>query len=55
MQYDCIYFLRNTEGMVPLPNTIDEANEVLPSQFEMGILNGHSLVMLEQVMTQVKH
>ena len=52
-QYDTIYFLRNTPGMVPLPNTIDEANEMLPNLFETGILNGHTLVMLEQIITQV--
>ncbi|XP_064619187.1 dynein axonemal heavy chain 10-like isoform X2 [Lineus longissimus] len=52
-EVDCIYFLRNTPGMVPLPNTIEEANDMLPSYFEMGILNGHSLVMLEQVITKV--
>ena len=50
---DCVYFIRNTPGMVDLPNTIDEAHEILPKFFEFGILNGHSLVMLEQVITQV--
>lgn len=50
---DCVYFIRNTPGMVDLPNTIDEAHEILPQFFEYGILNGHSLVMLEQIITQV--
>ena len=50
---DCVYFLRNTPGMVSLPNSVDEANEDLPALIEMGVLNGHSLVMLEQVITQV--
>ena len=50
---DCIYFMRNTEGMVNLPNSIEEANETLPVLFEIGILNGHSLVMLENVISQV--
>ncbi|PIK48528.1 putative dynein heavy chain 10, axonemal isoform X3 [Apostichopus japonicus] len=49
---DCVYFIRNTPGMVDLPNTIDEAHEILPQFFEYGILNGHSLVMLEQIITQ---
>jgi hypothetical protein len=48
-----IYFLRNTPGMVPLPNSVEEANEMLPAYFEFGILNGHSLVMLEQIIGQV--
>ncbi len=50
---DCVYFLRNSGGMVPLPNNIEEATETLPAMFEVGVLNGHSLVMLEQVITQV--
>lgn len=50
---DSVYFLRNTPGMVPLPNSMEEANETLPAFFEMGILNGHSLVMLEQIISQV--
>ena len=48
-----VYFLRNTEGMVPLPNTMSEANAELPKCFEVGILNGHALNMLEQIITQV--
>ena len=52
-QGDCLFLLRNSEGMVPLPNTIEEATETLPSYFETGILNGHSLLMLEQIITQV--
>lgn len=48
-----VYFLRNTPGMVPLPNSSEEANSELPGYFEMGILNGHSLVMLEQIISQV--
>ncbi|CAH1801914.1 unnamed protein product [Owenia fusiformis] len=50
---DCVYFLRNSPGMVPLPNTVEEACRELPELIEVGILNGHSLVMLEQVITQV--
>ena len=53
MDYESIYFLRNSTGMVPLPNSIEDAEAMLPNQFEMGVLNGHSLVMLEQVITQV--
>lgn len=50
-----VYFLRNTPGMVPLPNSAEEANSELPGYFEMGILNGHSLVMLEQIISQVNY
>ena len=51
---DCVYFIRNTPGMVDLPNTMEEALDMLPKFFEYGILNGHSLVMLEQIISQVK-
>jgi len=50
---DSVYFLRTTEGMVPLPNTISEAEMTLPGLFEMGLLNGHSLLMLQQVINKV--
>ena len=52
-QRECIYFLRNTEGMVQLPANIEEAQQQLPAVFEVGILNGLSLVMLEQIISQV--
>ena len=51
---DSVYFLRTTEGMVPLPNTIGEANATLPGLFEIGLLNGHSLLMLQQVINKVR-
>ena len=50
-EQDSVYFMRNTEGMVALPSSMEEAAENLPALFEIGILNGHSLVMLEQVCT----
>ena len=50
---DSIYFLRNSPGMVILPNTVEEAQQELPGYFEVGVLTGHSLIMLEQVITQV--
>ena len=50
---DCVYFIRNTPGMVELPSTVEEARTMLPKFFEYGVLNGHSLVMLEQVISQV--
>lgn len=52
-EYDSVYFLRTSEGMVPLPNTLDEANSTLPGLFEIGLLNGHSLTMLQQLINKV--
>ena len=48
-----MYFLRNTAGMVPVPNTVDEADVVLPQYFDYGLLNSHPLYMLNQVLTKV--
>ena len=50
---DSVYFIRNIPGMVPLPNNKEEAKEMLPGYFETGLLNGHSLVMLEHIISQV--
>ena len=50
---DAFYFVRNTTGPVPLPSSLDEANQTLPPVFEFGSLNGQSLSMLEQLLTLV--
>jgi hypothetical protein len=39
--------------MVPVPNTLDEAETTLPEYFDYGILNAHPLYMLNQVLTKV--
>ncbi|XP_071945421.1 dynein axonemal heavy chain 10-like [Antedon mediterranea] len=52
-EQESVYFLRNTPGMVELPATISEASEMLPMFFEIGVLNGNSLVMMEQIISQV--
>ena len=49
----CIYFLRTTDGMVPLVNNAEDANIELPDYFEMGIQNGHSLIQLQQLIRDV--
>ena len=48
-ELDSVFFMRTTSDMVSLPSSMEEANELLPELFEIGVLNGHSLVMLEQV------
>ena len=50
---NAFYFVRNTTGPVPLPTSLDEADEMLTPIFEFGSLNGPSLVMLEQLMTLI--
>uniref|UniRef100_H2ZL67 Dynein heavy chain tail domain-containing protein n=1 Tax=Ciona savignyi TaxID=51511 RepID=H2ZL67_CIOSA len=49
----CVYFLRNISGVIPVPNDIEEANATLSTYVETGLLNAHSLVMLEQMIAQV--
>ena len=53
-QTNAFYFLRTTTGPVPLPSTIDEANEIMPSLFEFGLLNENdTLLMLDQLLHNV--
>ncbi len=49
----CIYFLRNTPGAVPVPNSQNDANNTLPKYFDFGILNSHPLYTLNQMLTKV--
>ena len=49
----CIFFLRNTEGVIPSFATAQEADESMPNYLEFGVLNGHTLLMLEQIMMHV--
>ena len=47
-----VYFMRSTDGLVPTPNSLSEAEEQLQAHFETGVVTGHSLEMLEQLLTQ---
>nr|XP_026696380.1 dynein heavy chain 10, axonemal isoform X1 [Ciona intestinalis]XP_026696381.1 dynein heavy chain 10, axonemal isoform X2 [Ciona intestinalis] len=53
MDKECVYFLRNLSGVIPVPNDIDEANSTLSMYVESGVLNSSSLIMLEQMIAQV--
>jgi len=48
-----VYFMRSTDGAIPMPSSISEADEQLQAYFENGLVVGHSLEMLEQLLTQV--
>jgi hypothetical protein len=48
-----IYFLRASEGMVPLPNSATEAAQLMPVHFEISVISGHSLDMLEMMLNMV--
>jgi len=48
-----VYFIRITDNMVPMPNSAAEADDEMPAYFDIGVVTGHSLEMLEQLLTQV--
>ena len=51
---NAVYFMRTTTGPVPLPSSIDEAHELMPSLFEFGSLNeSATLLMLDQLLHNV--
>ncbi|XP_074916070.1 dynein axonemal heavy chain 10 [Chelonoidis abingdonii] len=50
---DIMFFLRDTRETVSEPNDVNEANEILPELLECGILNGHTLLMLKNIFSQV--
>ena len=48
-----IYFIRSTEGMIPVLNSLEEVNSEMPKHCEIGFINGPPLVQLEQLLTKV--
>jgi len=48
-----VYFMPATDETVPTPNSSEEADEELEGYFEIGVVAGHSLETLEQLLTQV--
>ncbi|NXY88575.1 DYH10 protein, partial [Alcedo cyanopectus] len=52
---DCtVYFLRETKERVTEPKDLAEANEVLPEVIKSGVLTDDTLLMLKNVISQVK-
>lgn len=49
---NCVYFVRTTTGVIPMPQTPEEMGE-LSFYFEYGLLNQHLLIVLEQIALQV--
>lgn len=47
------YFVRNSSGMVPLPNSMPEAITELPKYFEFGFFNTAAIEMLDQAVVEV--
>jgi len=48
-----VYLVRATDGEVPTPNSSEEADEQLSAYFDVGVISGRCLEMLEQLLTQV--
>ncbi|XP_043925694.1 dynein axonemal heavy chain 10 [Protopterus annectens] len=53
LDLDCLYFLRATKEIINEPTDIKEANDAMPKVLECGVLNGHSLLMLKHLFSQV--
>lgn len=50
-----MYFLRNTNTIIAVPNDLPEADRMMSDYVETGLLNGQALLMLEQLISQVRH
>ncbi|KAG7265791.1 LOW QUALITY PROTEIN: hypothetical protein CRUP_036669 [Coryphaenoides rupestris] len=53
MNSSLLYFLRNNKETMVEPVDMGEANELMPHVMEIGMLNGHSLVMLKDVLNHL--
>ncbi|XP_069789574.1 dynein axonemal heavy chain 10 isoform X2 [Narcine bancroftii] len=53
MNKDTFFFLRNKKETITEPNDMKETNLLMPKMLEFGMLNGNSLLMLHQILTQV--
>ncbi|XP_069071115.1 dynein axonemal heavy chain 10 [Pleurodeles waltl] len=53
MDAHILFFLRNTQESITELADMDEANELMPKKLEYGILNGHPLLMLQHVFSQI--
>lgn len=49
----CVYLVRHTPGMVPLPSNAAEAARDLPKYLELGVVRGRPLAMLEQLISHI--
>nr|XP_015221526.1 PREDICTED: dynein heavy chain 10, axonemal [Lepisosteus oculatus] len=53
MESNVLFFLRNTKETICEPLDMKEANEIMPKLLEIGMLNGHPLLMLKNVFSHV--
>ena len=48
-----IYFLRNLQTKLPTPLDAEQARAVMPGFIEYGLLSQNSLIMLQQLMSNI--
>ncbi|KAI8847268.1 dynein heavy chain and region D6 of dynein motor-domain-containing protein [Chytridium lagenaria] len=52
-EVNCIYFIKNVAGPIPLPKSAADAAISMPKHLEIGYLSNHALMTLEQVISEV--
>ncbi|XP_076363131.1 dynein heavy chain at 89D isoform X2 [Tachypleus tridentatus] len=53
LNYNCVYLLRSSSDPVTEPSTVEEAKELMPKFFDIGLLNGHAVLMMYQVISKL--
>ncbi|ORX45970.1 hypothetical protein BCR36DRAFT_332447 [Piromyces finnis] len=52
-EINSIYFLKNTTEPISIPETLEESREILNKSLEIGYFSGQTLLMLEQILSEV--
>lgn len=50
---NAVYFLRNVAGPIPYAKMGENINDIMANALDIGYFSGHSLIMLEQVLSEV--
>ncbi|CAF1153227.1 unnamed protein product [Adineta ricciae] len=52
-QKNCVYFLRTTPGTIPAPSSTEDADKIMVKYLDYGLLNGHTLYLLANILNKV--
>jgi len=52
-EINSIYFLKNTQEPIEIPNSLEDAKHILNKSLEVGYFSGQTLLMLEQILSEV--
>ncbi|CAF0756790.1 unnamed protein product [Adineta steineri] len=52
-QKNCVYFLRTTQGTIPELTTMEDADKIMIKYLDYGLLNGHTLYLLANILNKV--